>query len=97
MSTSAIPRDERIDLRVSSELKSILIRAASLAGMSVSSFLVSSAAERARALLTEHEAITLSARDWEAFLTALDQEGSPAPRLQEAAQRYLERQQGHEI
>ncbi|MBF0159635.1 MAG: DUF1778 domain-containing protein, partial [Magnetococcales bacterium] len=39
-------RDERIDLRVTTELKNMLARAASLAGMSVSSFLVSAASDR---------------------------------------------------
>lgn len=96
MSPTAIPLNERIDLRVSSELKNMLVRAASLAGMSVSSFLVSAAAQRARELLTEHEAIPLSGQDWEVFLTALDREDAPSPRLQEAAQRYLERHRSHE-
>lgn len=96
MSPTTIPRDERIDLRVSSEQKSMLVRAALLAGMSVSSFMVAAAAQRARELLTEHEALTLSSRDWEAFLTALDREEAPSPRLQDAAQRYLEQRRDHE-
>ncbi|MBF0436598.1 MAG: DUF1778 domain-containing protein [Magnetococcales bacterium] len=91
----ATSRNERIDLRVTTELKSILVRAASLAGMSVSSFLVSAASDRAREILAEHEKITLTPQDWQVFLAALDRDDPPSPRLREAAQNYLERRQGN--
>ncbi|MBF0293562.1 MAG: DUF1778 domain-containing protein [Magnetococcales bacterium] len=86
------PRNERIDLRVTTELKSMLARAASLAGMSVSGFLVSAASDRAKAILAEHEVITLTPQDWQVFLAVLDRDDPPGPRLQEAAQTYLKRQ-----
>ena len=59
--------------------------------MSFSSFLVSIAAERAKEVVAEHEVLTLTPRDWEAFLTALDDADRPRPRLEAAARRYLER------
>lgn len=90
----ATQRDERIDLRVSAELKTMLARAASLAGMSVSSFLVSAASDRAKEILAEHEVITLSPRDWNVFLAALDGDDQPALWLKEAAQNYLKWRQG---
>jgi hypothetical protein len=37
----------------------------------------------------EHEILTLTRRDWEAFLAALDDIDRPRPRLVEAARRYL--------
>ena len=90
----ATQRDERIDLRVTAELKNMLARAASLAGMSVSSFLVSAASDRAKEILAEYDAITLTPQDWNVFLAALDGDDPPGPRLKKAAQNYLERRQG---
>lgn len=91
MSTSIPQRDERIDLRVSTDLKTLLSRAASYCGMSLSSFLVAIAADRAREVVAEHESLTLSPRDWEAFLSALDNAHRPRPRLEAAVQRYRDR------
>lgn len=91
MTTLAFQKDERIDLRVSSDLKALLARAASYCGMSLSAFLVSIAADRAKEVVAEHETVTLSPRDWEAFLRALDNSDKPRPRLEAGVQRYLNR------
>lgn len=91
MQTPAKQRDERIDLRLSSEMKGLLARAASYSGMSLSAFLVASAAERAKSLVAEHESLMLTSRDWEAFLTALDESDKPRPKLAAAIQRYQTR------
>lgn len=93
MSTSShhIQRDERIDLRVSADLKALLTRAAAYSGMSLSSFLVSAASERAKSVVSEHEILTLSARDWEVFLTALDEADRSRSQLEAAVRRYRER------
>jgi len=93
MSTATSQRDERIDLRVSPDLKTLLSRAASYCGMSVSSFLVSIAADRARQVVAEHEILTLTSRDWEAFLAALDDADRPRPRLAAAARHYQSRRE----
>lgn len=93
MSTATSQRDERIDLRVSSDLKILLSRAASYSGMSLSSFLVSIAADRAKEVVAEHETLTLTPRDWDAFLAALDDVDRPRPRLAEAARRYQSRRE----
>ena len=87
MSTTTT-RDDRIDLRISPDLKALLSRAASYSGMSLSSFLVSIAADRAKEVVAEHETLTLTPRDWEAFLAALDDADRPRPRLAAAARRY---------
>jgi uncharacterized protein (DUF1778 family) len=42
-------------------------------------------------VVAQHETLTLSSRDWDAFLTALDQADKPRPRLEAAARRYRER------
>jgi uncharacterized protein (DUF1778 family) len=88
LSTTTSQRDERIDLRISPDLKTLLARAASYSGMSLSSFLVSIAADRAREVVADHETLTLTPRDWEAFLSALDDADRPRPRLTAAARRY---------
>ncbi|HEV7672722.1 MAG TPA: DUF1778 domain-containing protein [Thermoanaerobaculia bacterium] len=92
MSIAADQRDERIDLRVSAGLKTLLSRAASYSGMSLSSFLVSIAVDRAQEVVAEHETLTLSPRDWEAFLTALDDD-RPRPELEAAVRRYRKRRE----
>lgn len=87
MPTATSQRDERIDLRISQDLKALLSRAASCCGMSLSSFLVSTAADRAKEVVAERETLTLTPRDWESFLAALDDADRPRPRLAAAAQR----------
>lgn len=79
---------ERIDLRTSGETKALITRAAATAGMSVSAFLLSAAQERAKVVLNQTESLTLTARDWEAFVTALDQLDQPRPKLKAAMERY---------
>jgi uncharacterized protein (DUF1778 family) len=85
---------ERIDLRTSPEIKELIVRAASTAGMSVSAFLLGTAQERARQILAEQEMITLSSRDWNAFAKALDNADKPKPKLSAAMKRHREWQQG---
>lgn len=79
---------ERIDLRTSPEIKQLIVRAASTSGVSVSSFLLGAAQERAKQVLAESESLTLTARDWEAFVTALDNSDKPRPKLSAAMRRH---------
>jgi uncharacterized protein (DUF1778 family) len=85
---------ERIDLRTTPEVKALIVRAASAAGMSVSAFLLGTAQERATEILAERDMLTLTARDWNAFVKALDNAGKPRPRLSAAAKRHREWRQG---
>ncbi len=84
-------RDERIDLRLSADLKALLARAANYSGMSLSSFLVSSASERAKEVVAEREVLTLTPKDWRAFLAGLDKPVRRRPALEAAAKRYAAR------
>lgn len=86
--------NERIDLRTSPEIKALIVRAASTAGVSVSAFLLGAAQERAKQILTENEAITLTARDWNAFAKALDNTEKRRPKLSAAMKRHRHWQQG---
>lgn len=80
---------ERIDLRTSTEIKTLISRAASLSGVSLSAFLVSAAQERAKQILSDSETLNLSPRDWDAFFNALDNTETARPKLQIAADEYL--------
>ncbi len=80
---------ERIDLRTSPEIKQLIVRAATTAGVSLSAFLIASAQDRARQILAESETLTLSPRDWDAFFNALDNADKPRPQLEVAAQDYV--------
>jgi len=51
-------------------------------------------ADRAKEVVAEHETLTLTLRDWEAFLAALDDTERPRPRLEAAARRYQSRRTG---
>lgn len=93
MSTIA-QANERIDLRTSPEIKELIVRAASTAGVSVSAFLLGTAQERARQILAEREMVTLTARDWNAFAKALDNTDKPRPKLSAAMKRHRAWQQG---
>lgn len=89
MSTLA-PPFERIDLRTSPEIKALIVRAATTAGLSLSAFLIACAQDRAKQILAESENLTLSPRDWDAFFNALDHADNPRPQLQTAALDYLQ-------
>ena len=86
--SAVAPAHERIDLRTSPEIKELIVRAASTAGMSVSAFLLGTAQERAKQILAEKEMITLTSRDWNAFAKALDNADKPRPKLSAAMKRH---------
>lgn len=79
---------ERIDLRTSPDVKQLIVRAATAAGMSVSAFLLGTAQERARQILAETEMMALTSRDWNAFARALDNSDKPRPKLSAAMKRH---------
>ena len=83
-------RSERLEARISKEQKRLFTKAAALDGCSLSEFVVSSAQEAARKTIREHETLALSARDQEAFITALLDDTPPGETLRQAARRYME-------
>lgn len=89
------PPFERIDLRTSPEIKELMVRAATTAGVSLSAFLIACAQDRAKQILAETENLTLSKRDWDAFFKALDQADKPRPQLQAAAHDYVQWRSAH--
>ena len=80
---SATSRTEsaRINLRTSPEVKDLIERAASMMGATVSSFMLQNSTDMARRVLAQQDVITLSDRDRDAFLKALDNPPEPTQAL----------------
>ena len=77
--STALPRAEsaRINLRTSPEAKALIERAAAIMGSTVSSFMLQNAYEAALRLVAQQDVITLSDRDRDAFLQALEHPPEP--------------------
>ncbi len=75
------PESARINLRTSPEAKALIERAAALMGTTVSGFMLQNAYEAAQRLLAQHETITLSNRDRDVFLAALENPPEPTEAL----------------
>lgn len=80
---SSIPRTEsaRINLRTSPEAKALIERAATIMGATVSSFMLQNAYEAALRLVAQQDVVTLSDRDRDAFLNALENPPEPTQAL----------------
>jgi uncharacterized protein (DUF1778 family) len=64
-------KDERIEFRVSSEMKTLIQQAASLQGVSTSDFLAITAYREAKKTVEEHEVIRLTREESERFVELL--------------------------
>jgi len=88
MATKAHSRDERIDCRVSNDSKSLFARAAELCGVTLSSFMIEAARERAIRLINEHERLVLNDKARDALMNALSNPPTPNAALRRAAKKY---------
>lgn len=81
--TTANPSSEaaRINLRTSPEVKALIERAAALMGTTVSSFISQTMYETSQRVVAEQDTLTLSDRDRDAFLAALDNPPAPTQAL----------------
>ncbi len=71
----------RINLRTSPEAKALIERAAAIMGSTVSGFMLQNAYEAARKVVAGQDIITLSDRDRDAFLSALENPPEPTQAL----------------
>ncbi|HLG86346.1 MAG TPA: DUF1778 domain-containing protein [Alphaproteobacteria bacterium] len=78
-------------LRLDAKTKRKLERAAAYEETSVTDFVLAYAVAAAERVISSHEKITLSAKDWEIFYDALINPPEPNEKLMEAARRYRER------
>ena len=83
-------KSERLEARVSPEQRARLERAASLAGTSVSAFVVDAAVDRADELLAAQMSTTVPADYFDQLVSALDRPDR-APALAKAAKRVARR------
>jgi uncharacterized protein (DUF1778 family) len=81
-------KGSRLEARISAEDKAFLKRAADLQGCSLTEFVVRSAQEAARKAVKEHQIMSLTTRETEAFAKALLKPPAPSKKLKRAAARY---------
>jgi uncharacterized protein (DUF1778 family) len=80
-------KTERLDVRVTRQNKRLIERAALVTGQPVTSFVLSSALERAREALESESRTLLSERDGRAFLRMLEEDRTPSEALVRAVKR----------
>ena len=88
MSTSPTMANPRLAFRMKPELKERIEAAAALLGLNLTDFVLSTLSERAFEVMERHRNITLSDRDRDRFLEALNRHGRPIPDLVETIQRH---------
>jgi uncharacterized protein (DUF1778 family) len=81
--TTTRRRDERLELRLTPAAKDLLRRAASVSGRTVSAYLLDQGMAAAAETLADRREFTLPARQYDAFLAALDTPEKSRPRLEQ--------------
>ncbi len=82
-------RKARIDVRMTSESKELLVQAATLRNTNLSDFILNSAQKEAEQVIAAHHVITLSERVSRAFAEALANPPAPSKQARQAAREYL--------
>lgn len=81
MKTSARRREERLEVRLSSSTKRLLQRAARVQGKTISAFVLDSGITAAAETLADRQEFRVPAKDYDAFVAALDAAPAAKPRL----------------
>lgn len=81
-------KQERLQIRLDAQVKSILQRAAGHRRKTLSQFVLSTALEEAERVIRENEVVTLSGTDWNVFYEALTNPPAPNAALRKAYARY---------
>lgn len=85
---TSLAKDTRLHIRCDQQVRQLLDKAAAYAHMSVSEFVLRHAVHQAQTVLAENETITLSQKDFAAFLAALDKPARPNASLRRAFARH---------
>jgi len=85
---SATTGKDRLNFRLDRQLKTLIERAATSMGQSVTEFAVSNLVKDARSVLRQQETARLSDRDRRVFLSMLDAAAEPNAALKKAASIY---------
>jgi uncharacterized protein (DUF1778 family) len=81
-------KDDRLQVRLDAEAKTMLQRAAGYRHKTVSQFVLATALEAAEKVIRENEVATLSRPDWKIFYDALVNPPIPNPALRKAFAKY---------
>ncbi len=81
MRAASLSKSERIDVRATPPVKQLLQEAARAAHKNVSEFLLDAGVLAANQMLADRRRFELSAEQWEAFQSALDQPVTARPKL----------------
>lgn len=91
---AVLPKQEaRVDFRCKPEEKTLIEEAATLSGMTTSSFIKAKIISSAREVIRSHQETVLSEQDQALFLSLLEEDAPPAPALVRAAERYKARRE----
>lgn len=88
MTSLSQSQNARLDFRVKPEQKSLIERAASVEGRTLTDFAVATLVKVAHETIERSTLTTLTARDAKAFLRMLDSDAAPNAALKAAAKRY---------
>ena len=88
MPTAAEAKQERLQIRLDAQAKSILQRAAGHRHKTLSQFVLGTALEEAERVIRENEVVTLSGADWQVFYDALTNPPAPNAALRKAYAQY---------
>ncbi len=88
MSSIVEAKDDRLQVRLNAEAKTVLQRAANYRHKTVSQFVLTTALTEAEKVIRENEAVTLSAADWKVFYDALSNPPAPNAALRKAFAKY---------
>jgi len=83
MSVAVEYKDARIEFKTSKEIKHLLQDAANALGMDLSSFLVSTATQRAKSVMKEEHLLMLSQQEWQVFEKEIGNPTKPTKSLKE--------------
>ena len=83
-------KGERLEARVTAELKAMFQRAADLKGLTLTDYVINSLVDSSQQVIREHEVLTWSGRNREVFLQALMNPPPASPKLVAALARYKE-------
>ena len=87
---STMTKESRLNIRCDNRARQLLDKAATYAHVSVSEFVLSHALASAEEVVQAHESITLTPKDFQAFLTALDAPAKSNAALKRAFKRHAE-------
>jgi len=81
-------KGERLEARVTAELKAMFQRAADLKGLTLTDYVINSLVDSSQQVIRDHEVLTLTGRNREVFLKALTNPPAASPKLVAALARY---------